>query len=220
MIVPDSLLSYSPSTPICVCIFRALTKAELLWEKYRKAASLAMISRRWIEGRYIMRHENGWRARARDIVRGRADETMRKWRRKRGVSNWRMSGFFNSLKNLASAAAYAGSSASRYQELEGEWIFYESIRSFVFSFLSLLLLLLVFSVSSWRLADDDIYIYIKIRTNFYQKPFSIKIKKKTKWSRNVKSWSRTRNVTERVSRKSVIFNHGLICGSVTAGGQR
>lgn len=31
-----------------------------------------------------------------------------------------MNGFFNSLKNLASGAAYATGSASRYEELEGE----------------------------------------------------------------------------------------------------
>lgn len=31
-----------------------------------------------------------------------------------------MSGFFNSLKNFASGAAYAASSASKYEELEGE----------------------------------------------------------------------------------------------------
>lgn len=43
-----------------------------------------------------------------------------RWRRKSGVPNWRMSGFFNSLKNFASGAAYAASSASKYEELEGE----------------------------------------------------------------------------------------------------
>lgn len=31
-----------------------------------------------------------------------------------------MNGFFNSLKNLASGGAYAGGSASEYEELEGD----------------------------------------------------------------------------------------------------
>lgn len=81
------------------------------WKKYRE-------DKRGSDRSWITRTvEDSVRA-----VREQGETKVKRWRRekKSGASNWRMNGFFNSLKNLASGAANAAGSASRYEELEGE----------------------------------------------------------------------------------------------------